>query len=348
MTRRSYERPRLIGGLGRTLLVVTAFVVLTGTAGAASAGYPLASPYSSEQAGNYEVSLPSAYPNVELNEIGNHSVASSLSIDQILEASPSGTPPQIVAVALPSNVQIVNASGPAASAGLLFTVSASLTVYPSSAGLWQGPGDLVQPDGAPLGTAALSINYSLTTPASATSGVTTHWRVSSWPWVSPSDLLGVQLSLAAPLGRSMTACTGSATSVDRSGCPGTGLTATTSVWGQNVVGVQGQLPGGPTALVSWDPEFGSSGGPTASVSAGALSTSPSLGHVVLAAPALGAREVDGNVSLALLPTPALPTVPLLVHGESSWYLAGLGLSVGAGLLGALAYRRRGRGIERSL
>jgi hypothetical protein len=348
MTRRSYGRPRLTGGLGRALLIVAVIGVVASTVATAAAAPPLAAPYSSAQAGNFEVSLPSAYPNIELNEIGNHSVASSLSIDQILEASPSATAPQIVAVALPSNVEVVNATGPAAAAGLLFTLSASLTVYPSNAGLWQGPGALVQPDGAPLGTAALSITYSLTAPASATSGVTTHWRVSGWPWASPSDLLGVQASLAAPLARSMTACTGTTASADRSGCPGTDLTATSSVWGSNVVGVQGQLPGGPTALVSWDPEFGSSGGPTAGVSAGALSTAPTLGHVVIAAPASGASEVDGNLSLALLPAPGLPAVPLLVHGEPGWYVIGLGLSVAAGLVGLLAYRQRGRGIERSL
>ena len=128
------------GSPWRLLAIAAAVASLLGPVAIAAAASPMDVPYSSASSGNLEVTLPSAYPDVQLSLVGNQTVAADLAISQILESTPSSSTPQIVAVALPSNVVVTNATGAAQSAGLLFTLTASLTVYPSNAGLWQGPG----------------------------------------------------------------------------------------------------------------------------------------------------------------------------------------------------------------
>lgn len=344
----AHRPPTPSGPIVRWLSLGLALAVLFGPAAVAAASPASYGPYSSASIGDLQVTFPSAYPDVQLGVVGGHSVASDLVLQQILESTASASAPQIVAVALPSDVVVTNATTSGSSLGLLFSLTADLTVYPSNAGLWQGPGDLVQPDGAPLGTAHLAINYSAPPSDGASHGVTTAWSVTDWPWVAPSDLLGVQLSLSTPSATSQIACTGTSASVEQAGCPGPTVSGGPSLWSAQVLGVQGPIPSGPTALVSWGSGFSTPSGPASPVSVGVLADSTSTSHLVLAAPGNGAPTVGGSVSFALLSAAAAIPAPLLVHGQPNWYFAGFAASGLAGLAGLIAFRRRQRGIEAAL
>ena len=330
-----------------TFTIAAAALAALALSGGALGTHAMSAPLSAASAGNVEVTLPSAYPDVQLSAVGNQSVASAFAIDQLLEATPSATAPTVVAVALPSNVTVTNGTPSNGTARPLVTLSATLTVFPSNAGLWQGPGDLVQPAGAPLGTADLSIRYALTPPSDPSQGVTTSWTVSGWPWVAPSDLLGLQLSLSTPLARALVACTGPSSSVDRAGCPGPSVSGTSGLWSPGIVGVQGSVPRGLSSLVTWD-GFSASGGAAAPVSVGVLSTSPSSGHLLLAAPVHGSSGASGTISFSLLaPLPSV-AAPYLVRGETGWYGIGLAAFAAAGIAAVALFRSRGRRAEREL
>ncbi|MCI4357712.1 MAG: hypothetical protein L3J95_05045 [Thermoplasmata archaeon] len=333
--------------IGRLVGWGAALLSLFVASASAGAETPAAAPLASAVPATIAVNFPSAYPDVTLSEVGNRTTTTSLSVDQILEATPSASAPQIVAVALPSNIVVT--SGSSGSSSLPFDLTATLTVYQANAGLWQGPNDLVQADGSPLGTAHLSIDYALNAPADPSQGVGTHWVVSGWPWVASSDLLGIQMSLSTPLAHSFVACTGSEASVDQVGCPGATLVDGTSQWTVGVLGIQGNVPGGPTSIVRWDRAFGSSSAPSnPSVSVGVLVSSPALSHLLVAAPGEGAGTLSGNLSFSLLtPIPGLPA-PQVLHGQLGWFIAGGGASAAAGIVGILAFRSRQRGIEREL
>ncbi len=331
MRRSAILRPVLAAALLAALAILPA---------AASAGATPASPYSAASAGNVEVTVPSEYPRVELSPIDDAGLTASLSVDQVLEATPGGSP-QIVAVALPSNIAGPSAAPGGASNGLPLNLTADLVVYPSSAGLWAGPGDLVQPDGAPLATARLFVNVSVAPAGAASGGVALTWSVVGWPWTAPSDLLGVDLGLDAPLATTFVGCT-SWSSAASPGCAGPTATSGTDAWASGVESVQQGFGTGPTALVTWSPSY------TVSNEVGILAQTPSSGHLILVGPANGASHGDGSVAFALLP--ALPPVlaPAVLHGELGPFVAGGALAgiVAAG--GVLLRRRREAAAERSL
>ena len=166
--------------------------------------------------------------------------------------------------------------------------------------------------------------------------------------MASSDLLGVQLSLSTPFASSEIACTGAPSSLEQAGCPGTTLFGSPGLWSSRVLGVQGHVAGGPTALVSWGSGFSTSVGPSSPVSAGVLAGSASTSHLVLAAPGNGASSVSGSVSFALLSTVTGIAGPLLVHAQSSWYFAGIAASALGGLVGIGAFRRRQQKFEQDL
>lgn len=344
-------RSGLPGGsrfLARLLLSAAAVTALLATSAIGSGHAPLAGPYSTSSAGGVQVSFPSAYPEVELSEAGNSSAPSSLSIDQVLEATASASAPKIVAVALPSDIVVTNGTVAPGSSSDLFDLTASLTVYPSNAGLWQGPNNLVQPDGAPIGTAHLAIRYSLSSPSNPSQGATTQWTLTGWPWISANDLLGVQLTLSTPSARGLVACTGGPDSPDTAACTGPALGSMSGLWDPSIRGIQGSEPRGPTAVVDWGTGFDTPRGTAAPVTVGVLALAPSESHLVLAAPAGGSSSVSANVSFALLPPVLSIASPLIVHGESGWYLAGAAASSGATAFAVLAYRHRQRAIEAQL
>jgi hypothetical protein len=309
--------------------------------GLASAGMP--APYSASSSGGVEVTVPSLYPQVEISQVGNATIASTLALDQFLEATPGSAAPSVVAVALPSNISATNGTG-----GFPVRLVAALTVYPSSAPLWSGPNNLVQPDGAPLGTARLWVNYSLGDPTDSAQGVTVNWSVAGWPWLSASDLLGVQLSIATPTATSIVACTGAPATVEAPGCPGPAAPSTATTWLPRATALQAAFPGGPSALLHWPSGLEVPGGAPATVSVGVIASTPTTGHVIVAGPADGASRVSGGLAFSLLPPLVALPAPLLVHGELAPYVAGALASGAAGLAGVLLYRRHAAAIEREL
>jgi hypothetical protein len=342
MARRTLPRTRIPVPWRTAALVSGPLVLLLLVGpGLASAGMP--APYSASSLGGVEVTVPSLYPQVEISQVGNATIASTLALDQFLEATPGGAAPSVVAVALPSNISATNASG-----GFPVRLTADLTVYPSSAPLWSGPNDLVQPDGAPLGTAQLWVNYSLGDPADSAQGVTVNWSVADWPWLSSSDLLGVQLSVATPSATSVVACTGALSTVGTPGCPGSTAPSSAAGWLPRAAALQAAFPGGPSALLHWPSGFALPGGASATVSVGVIASTPSTGHVIVAAPADGASRVSSGLAFSLLPPVVALPAPLLVRGELGPYVAGALASVAAGLAGVLLYRRRAAAIERAL
>ncbi|HUI38705.1 MAG TPA: hypothetical protein VLY85_03635, partial [Thermoplasmata archaeon] len=280
-------------------------------------------------------------------EITNSSIASDLSVDQILEVSAATGTPRVVAVAFPANLQSFNGSTPAG-ATLPFDLTAGLAVLPANASLWAGPGATVQPIGAPLGTARLDINYSAEPSSQPGAGVVLNWSVSGWPWISVTDLLGIQLGMSTPSGTGFVACSDGSHGAVSSDCPGTGLAPGGTIWTSSVTGVDDGTGNGSAATVAWTSTLEADTGTRAPVTAGVFAQSPTTGHLLLAAPAGGARQVAGSIRFALL-SPTLPVpAPLLVHGETGWFAGSLVAFAAAGSLGWWGYRRRSDRLEREL
>ncbi len=350
MASRSTTRVRPPGpAFARRALAPTVLFLFLGTAIGAAAGATPATPYSAATSGALEVTIPTEYPQVVLSTAGNASVNATLSIDQVLETTPTTPDPTVVAVALLSESDIQGPSGasPASPNGLPLYLSADLTVYPSDANLWAGPEGLVQPNGAPLGTAHLWANYSLAPGAPGNGGVAVSWTVTGWPYVSASDLLGVQMSLETPSAASATGCTHPGASVDEPGCAGGHSFPGGGGWAGGVVGVQQRMAGGSTALLNWSNVVGASGA-AAAPTIGLYVPQPARGEIVLAAPASGAPRVAGSVDLSLLPPEPLSSIPALVKGDPWSYALGAGVSVSVGVGGLLAFRRRERSLDRTL
>jgi hypothetical protein len=346
---RSLHRRRRLPIAGAAALGALALLTLwAAPAGALPAAtHALAHPYSSYSTGRVDVILPSALPDVELQDAQNASVGAGLSVDQILEVVPSMPTPQVVAVAFPSGLSAFNSSAPSGASTLPISLTATLQVYPADAALWAGPGATVTPDGGPLGVAHLAINYSLPSSPAPSTGVAIAWTVTSWPWQHASDLLGVQLGLTTQGGNGLTACGGSPPLAAASRCPGTPLRSGEAVWGSPYVALEGEGATAPTASVTWGPTATTAAGARVPVTAGALGQTGSYGHLFLGASADGSPVVQGSISFSLL-NPSFAAAPFLLHGEVGWYAASAAASAAAGLIAVVAYRRHNRSIESSL
>jgi hypothetical protein len=329
-----------------TLAAIALLLPGASAMGAASSGpRALDGPYCSYDTGRVDVVLPSAQPYVSVTDAQNASMTASLAVDQILELAPGAATPQVVAVAFPSHLSTFNGSAPACGP-ISTSLTASLEVLPARGALWAGPGGSATPDGSPVGSAELAINYSIPPSPAPGTGVAIQWTITGWPWLHSSDLLGLELGLTTESGSGLTACGGSAASPISSSCQGSALGPGQSVWGPRYDGLQGLTASGPTALVSWGGSLATASGASVPVSVGALGQSASHGNLFVGGSAGESDAVGGTVSFQLL-HPSYPSAPLL-RGEAGWFAASAAASVAGGLAGLALYRRRNRAIERAL
>ena len=337
MRRRSH---RSIGAVVAAAALMFGAIPLLAPATAASSASPSLNPpiqWSAFNTGHVSVVFPGSFPQVELYENSNASVRAVLQIDGVFELIPGGLPrPTILADAFPTASAGFNQSSPANLSSEPLTLSAALEVRTSATALWGSSGP-APAAGADLGAATIAFRYSVLPSGPDGSGVRVNWTVANWPWVSPTDLLGIEFHFTAASAPALAACTSSVPAGSpTSGCSGESLPVRTILWDSSLTRLEGVTPSGPVASIAWGD---GSGAPATPYSVGAMATENGSAEVLLtarAAPALG-----GAVDFTLA-TPASPPSVSELRGSGVAYLATLAVVGGAAALLVLLYRRRSR------
>lgn len=305
--------------------------------------------WASYDTGHVDVVLPSALPRVELFQDANSSVSASLQVDQVLEMVPGALPhPTVVAAAFPTGVLGFNGTGANATSAWPLTLSAELEVRPQNVSLWANAPALL-PVGGSIGEAVLQILYAPVDNGSASGGVSVSWTITDWPWVNPGDLLAVEFQFGLGSGRILTACTGShPLDPDAPACAGQPIPSQGISWGSSYNCLEGANGTGPMAAVSWNAPASVPAGVAAPYTVGALSTGNGSAELLLGAAALGADQVGGAVTFALVSAPSIVPTAATLAGNGVVYAGSAFVAAMASLGGILGYRRRDRRTREGL
>jgi hypothetical protein len=336
---------RIALAAGSLAFVLLAATPLFGTAAATPS--PSTLPWTQYDTGRVNVVFPSQLPVVELVQDANASVSATLQLTGVYEVSSAGFPhPTVIAAAFPTIANAFNGSPSPAAPNSPTTLSATLTVFPVGIPIWNST-HILAPIGVPKGSTSLSLSYGATTSTAAVAGVRINWSVANWPWTNAGDLLALGFSFQYASGAALTACTGS--SLFYQGpppCTGQTVAPGAPVWSSHFSSLEGENGTGPVAVVSWatDDVVGTSMAP---VTAGAYTTGPGGGELLLAAPSDSGSSIQGSLAFALV-APGVASLSTVLHGELYAYVGALGLITAGAIAGIVAYRRRDRQIRESL
>jgi hypothetical protein len=338
MTGKGRGRALTGGAIAFVLLSVAAVTLPSVGAGAPS---PVGTSFSNYDTGSIHVVLPTAVPTIRLSQDADGTVASTLSLDRVLELRTSGhdasTGPAIAAVAFPNALQSYNTSSPGG--GLSLVLTAQLTVYRTSGVLFpsasvNGP----TPTLTPISPTTLSV----TVVSDADSNrVDVQTQVTGWPWVSETDLLALSWVFSVPGAVGYAGCVGTVpTAIPSKACEGTPFSTGSSSWNVSLGGLEGLGANGPIAQLAWNASAAVDG-THQSLSVGESTTSAGSAVAVFGTTGLGSAPLTFGISYALV---VPPLAPVTLHGTLLPFLGG---AVGAAVLGAsgvLAYRRRERSL----
>jgi len=343
-------RRRSVGGpgaLAASLLVLTLLVV-PGAALATYGATPPGASWASFSSGGIRVIFPSTLPEVNLVDNANTTLGAVLQVDAVFELAPGGLPhPTIVAAAFPTQASAFNATPTENLSNAPVAQSAVLDVRAVNVALWSSTG-IATYLGAPIGTAAVGLRY---TALAQGSGVSVGWTVIGWPWVSPSDLLALELHVDLSPGGGVTPCTGPPSGTPGpAACPAAPIPTRGIDWDPTISSVVATGPAGDAASLSWTATTTLLDGTAASLMVGTFAPWNSSAEVVLASPAGGTGALSGNLAFSLFPpTPSVaPAPPPLLRGSIGPYAVAAAVSGILVVVGLLAYRRRERAIRDEL
>jgi hypothetical protein len=344
------------GGLLAAVVLLALLLLATAAAPRAGAlGPPPA--YPTYDSGQIAVRFPGPLPGVELVQDANNSIAASLVVAHILEIQPpvSSGHPLVVQVGTPTNgspFQSTSSTTGVSSFGL--HLQGLVPVVPVHTPLWTSP--LGLPNATPPASgpvplprpASLTVSYALDRSSRTSQGLNLSWNILSWPWISPHDLLGVELLFAVPNATDFDACATPSPVLNSSptaGCAGQALAPGAILWQSPTLGsVVGRSPSGLAASLAWGSFGNATGAGAPPIVAGTYFAAPGTDRVTLAAAALGSTNVSatGRLMLTIPPVASLAPLPAEVRADPWAYAAALGAFSALAIVGVGYYRQRER------
>jgi hypothetical protein len=315
--------------------VLLSILLASPVLGLASAGGSVPADSSAYNNGEILVRFPTASPSVELVQDSNPSVNSILSISHVLELAPlNSTHPLVVLAADPSSSSPFNVSQSEGVGQFDLGLNGTLGVRYAGFALWAGPNLESIAANPAKGQAHLALSYHLLPPSHNSQGVSLNWSIENWPWLTSSDLLGLELQFSVPNGTGFSSCLGNGGSPS---CAGSALAPGGIVWSSASNGSVGAAAAaGARVTVSWN-STATTAAHRVGVTAGTFYASSAVDRVTLAIPAGGNSVVNGSARFLLtLPAPALPAV---LSGSPVVY-AGVLAGAAALVLVAVGLRRR--------
>ncbi|HEV2449091.1 MAG TPA: hypothetical protein VGU43_01620 [Thermoplasmata archaeon] len=321
-------------------------LLLSTLVGACAAnGAPSLYASSAYNSGAVLVRFPTDSPSVQLVQDSNPTVNSMLNVTHVLELAPlNSTHPLVYLAADPASTSAFNVSQSGGVGRFDLGLNGTLGVRYAGFNLWSGSGPSLSTlaTNPAKGQAELAIAYRVLPTTTNVQGVSLNWSIQDWPWLSASDLLGLELEFAVPNGTGFSSCLGAAAT-----CSGSALAPGGIVWSSSTTGSVGSAaPDGTVASLSWNSTAAAATHHRVGVTAGTFYASAGVDRVTLAIPGNGSSNVNGSATF-LLQLP-LPPAPLTVSGSLPLYVAAL---VGGSLLALIAVgraRRRDRELLETL
>jgi hypothetical protein len=354
---RNRSSPSRRGPVGALVVLLPALLLLAAATGAGLRPPAIVQAgYTSYDSGRLNVVFPSPLPGVELFQDANSSVGAAVFVDQVIELTPVlSAHPLVGQFATPTANTPFTPSTPTSGSGSFdLALHGALPVVRTEQPLWATPGGLPANATAanttqPTGTASLTVSYALLPAGSDQQGLDLSFNIHNWPWLSPSDLLGVELRFVVFNATDFATCPGTTAlgATGASGCAGSSLGLGSIVWDPNgVASLIGRDPSGFAAGLAWsDTAQGSTGSATGSIVVGAYHALANTTRLSL----LSAANGSSNLTTAgefLLSAP--PLAPLKLVGDAPVYLLSAVGFAAVGLGGIVVYRRRDRRLRESL